>query len=109
MAHVGYGVAGKRGYWIEPTVFSHVRDDMTIAREEIFGPVQSILKWSTVEEVIARANDSHYGLAAGVWTRDIDLANTISRALKAGTVWINTWYGIPITWAWSSWSLSRRG
>ena len=66
---------------------------MTIAIDEIFGPVQSILKWSSVEEVIARANDSHYGLAAGVWTRDIDQANTISRALKAGTVWINTWCG----------------
>ena len=83
--------AGKKGYYIQPTVFSNVEDHMTIARDEIFGPVQSILKWSTVEEVIARANDTMYGLAAGVWTRNLDTANTIGRALKAGTIWTNTW------------------
>ena len=83
--------AGEKGYYIQPTVFSNVEDHMTIARDEIFGPVQSILKWSTVEEVIARANDTMYGLAAGVWTRNLDTANTIGRALKAGTIWTNTW------------------
>ncbi|CAL8465907.1 g5443 [Coccomyxa elongata] len=82
---------GDRGYFVQPTVFSNVTDDMTIAKDEIFGPVQSILKWSSVEEVIRRANDTEYGLAAGVFTKNINLANTISRALKAGTVWVNTW------------------
>ncbi|EIE18437.1 aldehyde dehydrogenase [Coccomyxa subellipsoidea C-169] len=82
---------GERGYFVQPTVFSNVTDDMTIATDEIFGPVQSILKWSTVDEVIRRANNTEYGLAAGVFTQNLAMANTISRALKAGTVWVNTW------------------
>ncbi|CAD7698343.1 unnamed protein product [Ostreobium quekettii] len=80
---------GSKGYYVEPTVFSDVRDEMSIAKEEIFGPVQSIMKWSSVEEVLDRANANPYGLAAGVWTKDLDLANRLSRGLRAGTVWIN--------------------
>ncbi|CAK0737882.1 Aldehyde dehydrogenase 2 member B4, mitochondrial [Coccomyxa viridis] len=82
---------GDKGYYIAPTVFSNVTDGMTIAKDEIFGPVQSILKWSSVEDVLERANDTEYGLAAGVFTSNLNMATTISRGLRAGTVWINTW------------------
>ncbi|KAF5734744.1 putative aldehyde dehydrogenase [Tripterygium wilfordii] len=80
---------GSRGYFIQPTVFSNVQDDMLIATDEIFGPVQSILKFKDLDEVIKRANTTRYGLAAGVFTKNMDTANTLSRALKVGTVWIN--------------------
>ncbi|KAK1376545.1 Delta l-pyrroline-5-carboxylate synthetase [Heracleum sosnowskyi] len=80
---------GEKGFYIKPTVFSNVQDDMMIAQDEIFGPVQSILKFKTLDEVIQRANASRYGLAAGVFTQSLETANTMMRALKAGTVWIN--------------------
>ena len=80
---------GNGGYYVEPTVFADVSDDMTIAREEIFGPVMSIIKFKDVDEVIRRANRSIYGLAAAVWTRDLSKAHKIAHALKAGTVWVN--------------------
>ncbi|KAF4362429.1 hypothetical protein F8388_012221 [Cannabis sativa] len=80
---------GSKGYFIQPTVFSNVQDDMLIAQEEIFGPVQTILKFKEIDEVIRRANASKYGLAAGVFTKNIDTANTLTRALRAGTVWVN--------------------
>jgi aldehyde dehydrogenase (NAD+) len=87
--HCGGQRAGKRGYFIEPTVFSGVKDTMKIAREEIFGPVMSIISFNTIDEVIQRANTTNYGLAAAVWTRDITKAHTIANGLKAGTVWVN--------------------
>ncbi|XP_020614539.1 retinal dehydrogenase 1-like [Orbicella faveolata] len=80
---------GQKGYFIQPTVFSDVKDDMRIAKEEIFGPVQQIIKFSEVNEVIERANNTTYGLASAVFTKDIDKATTISHSLRAGTVWIN--------------------
>ncbi|XP_062228661.1 benzaldehyde dehydrogenase, mitochondrial-like [Phragmites australis] len=80
---------GDKGFYIQPTVFSDVQDDMKIAQEEIFGPVQSILKFNDLNEVIKRANASRYGLAAGVFTNNLDTANTLTRALKVGTVWVN--------------------
>uniref|UniRef100_A0A4W6CI06 aldehyde dehydrogenase (NAD(+)) n=1 Tax=Lates calcarifer TaxID=8187 RepID=A0A4W6CI06_LATCA len=85
----GGGVAADRGYFIQPTVFGDVQDNMTIAREEIFGPVMQILKFKSLEEVVTRANDTKYGLAAAVFTKDIDKANYVSNGLRAGTVWIN--------------------
>ncbi|XP_054638344.1 aldehyde dehydrogenase, mitochondrial-like [Dunckerocampus dactyliophorus] len=85
----GGGAAADRGYFVQPTVFGDVQDNMTIAREEIFGPVMQILKFKTLEEVVERANDSKYGLAAAVFTNDINKASYISNALRAGTVWIN--------------------
>jgi len=78
-----------RGFFIEPTVFGEVTDDMVIATDEIFGPVLSILRFRTTEEVIRRANDNQFGLASAVWTQDIDKAYTVTEGLKAGTVWIN--------------------
>jgi len=80
---------GKKGFFIEPTVFADVSDDMTIAREEIFGPVMTILKFKTVDEVIKRANDSNYGLGAGVVTKSIDNAIKISNGIRTGTVYVN--------------------
>ena len=80
---------GNRGYFIEPTVFADVKDDMKIAREEIFGPVMSILKFKNVDEVVERSNRSEYGLAAAVWTRDIGKAHAIANRVRAGTVWVN--------------------
>ncbi|PWA65067.1 aldehyde dehydrogenase [Artemisia annua] len=80
---------GSKGYYIQPTVFSNVKDDMLIAQDEIFGPVQTILKFKEVDDVIKRANATKYGLAAGVFTKNIDTANRLTRALRAGTVWVN--------------------
>jgi aldehyde dehydrogenase (NAD+) len=80
---------GDKGWYVEPTVFADVTDDMSIAREEIFGPVMSILKFKTVDEVIKRANDSVYGLGAGVVTSNIDNAIKISNGVRAGTVYVN--------------------
>nr|CAD10505.1 aldehyde dehydrogenase [Polytomella sp. Pringsheim 198.80] len=87
--NVGGCRVGNKGYYVAPTVFSNVTDNMKIAREEIFGPVQSILKYSTFDEVIRRANASDYGLASGVFSKDLDTVNTLVRGLHAGTVWVN--------------------
>jgi aldehyde dehydrogenase (NAD+) len=86
-------VDGGNGFFIEPTIFRDVRNDMKIAREEIFGPVLAALSFDDLDEVIEMANQNEYGLASAVWTRDIKKAHMISRRLKAGTVWINT-YGL---------------
>jgi len=80
---------GDKGNFIEPTVFADVKDEMKIAREEIFGPVMSIMKFRDLDEVITRANNTTYGLAAAVWTRDIGKALAISNNVKAGTIWVN--------------------
>jgi len=80
---------GTKGYFVQPTAFVDVKDHMTIWNEEIFGPVMSIQKFSTVDEVIAKANDTIYGLASAVWTNDIGTAQYVQRRLKAGTIWIN--------------------
>ncbi len=79
------------GYFVQPTVFDNVQDDMTIAREEIFGPVVVALPFEDIEEVAARANKSIYGLAAGVWTSDVKKVHKMAAALKAGVVWVNTY------------------
>ena len=86
-ADIGTG----KGYFVQPTVFADVQPAMTIAREEIFGPVLAAIEFADIDEAIARANDTPYGLAAGVWTRDIKKAHYIARKLQAGTVWINTY------------------
>jgi aldehyde dehydrogenase (NAD+) len=86
-------VNGSKGFFIEPTIFGEVKNDMKIAQEEIFGPVLSVLTFDDIDEVIERANNNPYGLAAAVWTRDVKKAHMVSRRLKAGTVWINT-YGL---------------
>lgn len=79
----------ENGYFVAPTVFSRVSDDMRIAREEIFGPVISAIPFKDVDEVARRANDSEFGLGAGVWTRDVRVAHRLSKTVRAGTVWVN--------------------
>ena len=86
-ADIGTG----KGFFVQPTVFADVKPDMTIAREEIFGPVLAAIDFADVDEAIAKANESPYGLAAGVWTRDIKKAHHVARKLQAGTVWLNTY------------------
>lgn len=83
------GRVGDRGYFIKPSVFVDADDSMQIAREEIFGPVMTILKFKTIDEVVERANSSIYGLAAGVFTSSIDRGLQIANSLRAGTVWVN--------------------
>jgi aldehyde dehydrogenase (NAD+) len=80
---------GQKGYFIEPTIFDGVTDNMKIAKDEIFGPVMNILKFKDIEEVTQRGNQTYFGLAAAVWTRDITKAHRLANSLRAGTVWIN--------------------
>jgi aldehyde dehydrogenase (NAD+) len=80
---------GSKGFFIEPTVFDNVRDDMSIAKDEIFGPVMSILPFKSVDEIIDRANNTYYGLAAAVWTKDVQKAHKFAASVRAGTVWVN--------------------
>ncbi|XP_022825595.1 retinal dehydrogenase 1-like [Spodoptera litura] len=82
---------GTSGYYIQPTVFANVTDDMTIAKEEIFGPVQNILKFDTLDEAIDRANATNYGLAAGIFTTNLNNALQFSKHVEAGIVWVNTY------------------
>jgi acyl-CoA reductase-like NAD-dependent aldehyde dehydrogenase len=86
-ADIGTG----KGYFVRPTIFADVTPAMTIAREEIFGPVLAVIDFADLDEAIARANDTPYGLAAGVWTRDVKKAHYVARKLQAGTVWVNTY------------------
>jgi aldehyde dehydrogenase (NAD+) len=80
---------GNRGYFVEPTVFTDVKDEMKIAKEEIFGPVMQIMKFKDINEVIDRGNRTAYGLAAAVWTRDLKKAHAIANSIRAGTIWVN--------------------
>jgi betaine-aldehyde dehydrogenase len=85
-----------RGFFVEPTIFAGCRDDMRVVREEIFGPVMSVLTFRTEEEAVARANDTEFGLAAGVFTRDLQRAHRVVARLQAGTCWINNYNVTPV-------------
>jgi acyl-CoA reductase-like NAD-dependent aldehyde dehydrogenase len=87
----GNGGDGNGGYFVSPTLFTGVTDDMKIAREEIFGPVLVAMPYDDIEEVARRANDTEYGLAAGVWTTNLGSAHRLAKLLKAGSIYINTW------------------
>ncbi|KAL6507724.1 Aldehyde dehydrogenase 2 member C4 [Orobanche gracilis] len=101
--------AHTKGYYIKPTIFTDVTDDMTIAKEEIFGPVMSVMKFKTVEEAIKRANASKYGLAAGVMTNNLDIANTVSRSIRAGVVWINCYFAFGADLPYGGYKMSGFG
>jgi aldehyde dehydrogenase (NAD+) len=104
-AKVGDG----KGFFVQPTVFDGVRNDMTIAREEIFGPVLASIEFGDVEEAIREANQTPYGLAAAVWTRDIAKAHRVARRLQAGTVWINTYNNYDPAAAFGGYKMSGYG
>ncbi|CAN1765736.1 Aldehyde dehydrogenase family 2 member C4, partial [Linum perenne] len=88
----GGKAAANKGYYILPTVFTDVKEDMKIATDEIFGPVMSLMKFRTTEEAIKLANNTRYGLAAGIVTNNLDIANTVSRSIRAGVIWINCYF-----------------
>lgn len=99
----------QRGFYVQPTVFTDVDDEMTIAREEIFGPVLSVLAWTDWDDVVRRANASPYGLTANVWTRDVSLAHRTARALDAGYVYINGHGRRPTGTPFGGWKTSGLG
>ncbi|KAJ1393505.1 Aldehyde/histidinol dehydrogenase [Sesbania bispinosa] len=102
----GGKTVGSKGYYIEPTIFSDVKviksnsinvsnwEDMLIAQDEIFGPVMALMKFKTIDEAIKSANNTKYGLAAGIMTKNLDTANTMSRSIRAGTIWINCYFAL---------------
>jgi acyl-CoA reductase-like NAD-dependent aldehyde dehydrogenase len=92
----GGGVTEGKGYFIQPTIFTDVKNDMKIAREEIFGPVAATIAFNDENDAVFQGNDTTYGLAAAVWTKDISRAHKVARALKSGTVWVNC-YGVTDT------------
>ncbi|RMJ21235.1 Betaine aldehyde dehydrogenase [Aspergillus sp. HF37] len=99
----------ENGYWVKPTVFTDCTDSMSIVREEIFGPVMSVLYFDTAEEAVRRANDTEYGLAAGVFTKDINQAHRIIDQLQAGITWVNTWGDSPSEMSVGGWKKSGLG
>jgi aldehyde dehydrogenase (NAD+) len=100
---------GNKGFFVEPTIFDNVKDDMAIARDEIFGPVVSVLPFTSFDEMIGRANNTSYGLAAAIWTRDLDKAHRYAREVKAGTVWVNCYHVVDTTTPFGGFKMSGQG
>jgi aldehyde dehydrogenase (NAD+) len=101
--------AGDRGFFVEPTIFDDVRDDMAIYRDEIFGPVVSVVSFDDLNDLARRANDTNYGLAAAIWTKDIDKAHLFARKIKAGTVWVNCYHVVDTTTPFGGYKMSGQG
>jgi phenylacetaldehyde dehydrogenase len=93
---IGGDTGSGKGYFVNPTIFTGVNNNMRIAREEIFGPVASVIPFKDETDAVLQGNDTTYGLAAAVWTRDISRAHKVARALKAGTVWVNTYLELDV-------------
>jgi aldehyde dehydrogenase (NAD+) len=100
---------GKQGFFVEPTIFDNVKDDMAIARDEIFGPVVSVLPFRDFDEMIDRANRTYYGLAAGVWTKSLDTAHRYAAEVKAGTVWVNCYHVVETVTPFGGFKMSGIG
>lgn len=100
---------GDKGFFVEPTIFDNVRDDMAIAKDEIFGPVVSVLPFKNMDELLPRANATNYGLAAAIWTKDINKAHTYARVVKAGTVWVNCYHVVDTTTPFGGFKMSGHG
>ncbi|HKG38520.1 MAG TPA: aldehyde dehydrogenase family protein, partial [Conexibacter sp.] len=98
-----------KGYWVQPTIFTGVTNDMTIAREEIFGPVISVIKYGSVQEAVRIANDTEYGLSAGVWSSDNERALEVAEQLEAGTVWVNDWHMVSCEYPFGGFKQSGLG
>jgi aldehyde dehydrogenase (NAD+) len=101
--------AGDQGFFVEPTIFDQVEDGMAIARDEIFGPVVAVLPFKTMDEVVQRANNTSYGLAAAIWTKDLDKAHLFARQVKAGTVWVNCYHVVEPTTPFGGFKMSGQG
>jgi len=99
----------ERGFWVEPTVFTDVRNDMTIGREEIFGPVLSVIRVESTEQAIRIANDTEYGLSAGVWSTDNQRALDVAGQIEAGTVWVNDWHMVNAAYPFGGYKQSGLG
>jgi acyl-CoA reductase-like NAD-dependent aldehyde dehydrogenase len=99
----------ERGFWVEPTIFTDVRNDMTIAREEIFGPVLAVIRAESTDQAIRIANDTEYGLSAGVWSTDNQRALEVAGQLEAGTVWINDWHMVNAAYPFGGYKQSGLG
>ncbi|SEQ92718.1 Acyl-CoA reductase [Lentzea albida] len=105
----GGGEVDGPGFFVRPTIFADVDNASTIAREEIFGPVGAVIPFDTVEEALAIANDTEYGLAATIWTRDVSLAHTMAAKVRAGAVWVNGWAAIDPALPWGGMKSSGIG
>ena len=99
----------KRGFWVEPTIFTDVRNDMTIAREEIFGPVLAVIRAESTDQAIRIANDTEYGLSAGIWSTDNQRALDVAAQLEAGTVWVNDWHMVNAAYPFGGYKQSGLG
>lgn len=105
----GGGRVGERGFFVEPTIFDNVRDEMAIAKDEIFGPVVSVLPFKNLDELLPRANRTQYGLAAAIWTKDLDKAHLYAKYVKAGTVWVNCYHVVDTTTPFGGFEMSGQG
>jgi phenylacetaldehyde dehydrogenase len=106
---LGGGKLDSPGYFVEPTVFTEVRNDMRLAREEIFGPVAALIPFREVDEAVRIANDTEYGLAAAVATSNVSTAHTLARKLRAGVVWVNTYSELDATFPFGGYKQSGIG
>ncbi len=100
---------GDKGFFVEPTIFENVTDDMAIAKDEIFGPVVSVLSFTDANDMIERANNTQYGLAAAIWTKNIDKAHWYAKQVKAGTVWVNCYHVVDVTTPFGGFKMSGHG